>query len=269
MQIDPAPELSLFVKHYLVLENDTLNGVVHRLIPDGNPGIVFHYETPLLQNAGGNTPYIRQPKSFIYGQVTSTIDLISEDRIGMIVVVLQPYAINLLTNIPAHHFTNTIRPLSEIWGRQGSRLEKAVLSTREVRARLELIQTFLIGKFQTAPDPIVKNSVDWMRSHPESASINELVAQLPIGERQLERAFKIQVGISPKLYANMIRMQYFLRSIRQPGEENLTSLAYGSGYYDQAHLVRSFKNKSGITPSRYLQVRDFLALNFIQFPKIK
>jgi AraC-like DNA-binding protein len=269
MQIDPPPELSLFVKHYLVLENDTLNGVVHRLIPDGNPGIVFHYETPLLQNAGGDTPYFQQPKSFIYGQVTATIDLISEGRIGMIVVVLQPYAINSLTNIPAHNFTNTIHSLNEIWGETGSQLEKAVLSMREVRARLEMIQTFLIGKFQIAPDPIVKNSIDWMKAHPDSASIHELVAQLPIGERQLERAFKTHVGVSPKLYANMIRMQFFLRSIRRPGEENLTSLAYSSGYYDQAHLVRTFKNKSGITPSRYLQVRDFLALNFIQFSKIK
>ncbi len=269
MQIDPAPELSLYIKHFLVLENDTLNGVVHRLIPDGNPGIVFHFETPLLQNAGGNTPYVPQPKSFIYGQVTATIDLISEGRIGMIVVVLQPYVLNALTKIPAHHLTNTNRPLCEIWGQQGSQLEKAVLSTREMHARLALIETFLISKLQITPDPIVKNSIDWIKAHPDSASINELVAQLPIGERQLERAFKTHIGVSPKLYANMIRLQFFLKSIRRPGEKNLTSLAYGSGYYDQAHLVRTFKMKSGITPSRYRQIRDFLALNFIQFADIK
>ena len=269
MQIDPAPELSLYIKHFLILENDTLNGVVHRLIPDGNPGIVFHYETPLLQNAGGNTPYIRQPKSFIYGQVTATIDLISEGRIGMIVVVLQPYSLNALTKIPAHHLTNTNRALSGIWGQQGSQLEKAVLSTHDMHARLALIETFLTGKLQMAPDPIVKNSIDWMKAHPDSASIHELVAQLPIGERQLERAFKAHVGVSPKLYASMIRLQYFLRSIRQPGEKNLTNLAYGSGYYDQAHLVRTFKRKSGITPSRYRQVKNFLALNFIQFADSK
>jgi AraC-like DNA-binding protein len=269
MQIDPAPELSLYIKHFLILENSTLNGVVHRLIPDGNPGIVFHYETPLLQNAGGDTPYIQQPKSFIYGQVTATIDLISEGRIGMIVVVLQPYALNALTKIPAYQLTNTNRSLREIWGQQGSRLEKAVLSARETHARLALIETFLIGKLRVTPDPIVKNSIDWMKAHPDSASINELVAQLPIGERQLERAFKAHVGVSPKLYANMIRLQFFLKSMRRPGEKNLTNLAYGSGFYDQAHLVRTFKNKSGITPSRYLQVRDFLALNFIQFSKIK
>ena len=269
MQIDPAPELSLYIKHYLVLENNTLNGVVHRLIPDGNPGIVFHYETPLLQNAGGNTPYIQQPKSFIYGQVTATIDLISEGRIGMIVVVLQPYTLNALTKTPAHHLTNTNRSLREIWGQQGSQLEKAVLSTRDTHARLALIETFLAGKLQIAPDPVVKNSIDWMKAHPDSASINELLTQLPIGERQLERAFKAHVGVSPKLYANMIRMQFFLKSMCRPGEDNLTSLAYGSGFYDQAHLVRTFKNKSGITPGRYRQVRDFLALNFIQFSKIK
>src|ERR1700722_15173805 len=143
MQIDPVPELSLYIKHYIVLENNTLHGGVHRLIADSNPGIVFHYETPLLQNAGGNTPYIQQPKSFIYGQVTATIDLISEGRIGMIVVVLQPFTLNALTKTPAHHLTNTNRSLREIWGQQGSQLEKAVLSTRDTHARLALIETFL------------------------------------------------------------------------------------------------------------------------------
>jgi hypothetical protein len=144
MQIDPAPELSRLIKHFLILENDTLNGVVHRLIPDGNPGIVFHYETPLLQNAGSNTPYIRQPKSFC---------------------------------TPLHKYHSFFK------------------------RDLETIQTFLIGKFQIAPDQIVKNSIDWMKAHPDSASINELVAELPIGERQSERAFKTHVGVSPKLSA--------------------------------------------------------------------
>jgi AraC-like DNA-binding protein len=269
MQIDPAPELSLYIKHFLILENDTLNGVVHRLIPDGNPGIVFHYETPLLQNAGGNTPYIQQPKSFIYGQVTKDAEFISNERIGMIVVVLQPYALNSLTNIPAHRLTNAICSLQEIWGKQGLALEKSVLSTREIRARLGLIEKFLIRKLQIAPDPMVKFSIDWMAAHPDSGSIHELVAQLPIGERQLERAFKTHIGVSPKMFASMIRLQYFLKSMYRPGKTNLTSLAYGSGYYDQAHLVRTFKMKSGITPSRYLEVRDFLALNFIQLARSK
>jgi AraC-like DNA-binding protein len=264
MQVDPAPELSLYIKHFLILENDALDGVVHRLIPDGNPGIVFNYETPLLQKASTNSPYIRQPKSFIYGQVTANIDLISEGRIGMIVVVLQPYAPYALTKIPAHHLTNTSRPLHEIWGDEGSQWEKAVLSARDMHTRMALIETFLRTKSPIPPDPIVKNAIDWMKAHPDSASINELVAQLPIGERQLERAFKTHIGVSPKRYANMIRIQYFLKSMHKPGKKNLTGLAYGSGFYDQAHLVKVFKGKSGITPRRYAQVHDSLALNFIQ-----
>jgi AraC-like DNA-binding protein len=265
MQIAPGRELSGLVKHFLILENDSLDGVVHRLIPDGNPGIVFHYGVPFLQRVEGDGGHVQQPLSFIYGQVTKTVELISQGQIGMIVVVLQPWAVSCVTGRPAHRFTNAICDLAEIWGEQGMGLSGRVLTAADRFARLALIEAFLRGKCTTAMDVVVLSAIDWMVAHPESGSINELVALLPIGERQLERAFKMHVGVSPKMFATMIRMQYFLKSISRPGDENLTSLAYDSGYYDQAHLVRTFKLKSGVTPGRYRAVRDFLALNFIQF----
>jgi AraC-like DNA-binding protein len=265
MQIAPVGELSGLVKHFLILENDSPEGVAHRLIPDGNPGIVFHYGTPFLQSVEGGGGYVQQPLSFIYGQVTKTFELISQGRIGMVVVVLQPWAISCVTGQPAHRFTNAVCALADIWGEQGVELSGLVLAAGDRSARLALIEAFLRGKCAVAMDAVVVSAIDWMIAHADSGSIHELVASLPVGERQLERAFKTHVGVSPKLFASMVRMQYFLKSISRPGEESLTSLAYGSGYYDQAHLVRSFKRKSGVTPSRYRAVRDFLALNFIQF----
>jgi AraC-like DNA-binding protein len=265
MQIGSTPELSRLVKHFLIVEDDSLAGVAHRLIPDGNPGIVFHHGVPFLQKLEGDSSCIQQPLSFIYGQVTKTVDLISQGRIGMIVVVLQPYAIQSLTGFPAHRLTNTMASLGEIWGEEGAQLERSVLSATDIAGKMALIETFLRGKCPVTSDTVVEFSIDWMIAHADSGSVQELVAELPVGERQLERAFKTHVGVSPKMFAGMVRMQYFLKSIARPGEENLTSLAYGSGYYDQAHLVNAFKRKSGITPKRYRAVADFLALNFIQF----
>jgi AraC-like DNA-binding protein len=263
MQVCATPELSRLVKHYLIVEDDSLDGVEHRLIPDGNPGIVFHHGEPFLQRAGGS--YVLQPSNFIYGQVTKPVELISQRRIGMIVVVLQPYALHSLTGIPAHRLTNAIASLEETWGKVGAQLERNVLLTKDTAGKLAFIDTFLGSKCPVTPDEVVTFSIDWLIAHADSGSIQALVAELPVGERQLERAFKTHVGVSPKMFASMVRMQHFLKSIARPGAENLTSLAYGSGYYDQAHLVKTFKLRSGTTPKRYRAVRDFLALNFIQF----
>ncbi|WP_372490128.1 hypothetical protein [Chitinophaga sedimenti] len=41
-------------------------------------------------------------------------------------------------------------------------------------------------------------------------------------------------------------------------------MACESGYFDQAHCIRTFKKYAGITPSQYHTIAHPLALNFLQ-----
>lgn len=70
-----------------------------------------------------------------------------------------------------------------------------------------------------------------------------------IGERQLQRIFKNEVGISPKLYSRIIRfkMAYERASAGRPSA--WTDVAYDYGYTDQAHFVKDFKCFTGVTPT--------------------
>jgi AraC-like DNA-binding protein len=97
----------------------------------------------------------------------------------------------------------------------------------------------------------------------EVPGIEALATELGVGRRTLERTFQTTIGISPKRYAGILRTQHFLKALHQP--ESLTRLAYEFGYYDQSHLIRDFKAKTGITPGKYFAARDALAVNFIQF----
>jgi AraC-like DNA-binding protein len=63
-------------------------------------------------------------------------------------------------------------------------------------------------------------------------------------ERQLERLFLEQVGVTPKLYARIRRFRSVMQHVEDPLHGDRLSwadIAALFGYTDQSHLVRDFK----------------------------
>jgi AraC-like DNA-binding protein len=76
----------------------------------------------------------------------------------------------------------------------------------------------------------------------------ELQQKTQLSERSLERKFKDSVGISPKLFARIIRFQETLNQMRNNKYEKLSDIAYENDYADQAHFIRVFKEFTGFSP---------------------
>lgn len=237
---------------------------IHRLIPDGNPGIVFNYGSG-FEYRGATLPGDGAavfPASFVYGQVTRPHPLVSVGNIRAFIVVLRPYALALLTGQPANSFTDRVLPLGRVWGGEASTLERQLFCATDDQQRLDIVQHFLLQRETRLPDPTIIYSLDWLENQ-EVPGMEALATELSIGRRTLERIFQRAIGIPPKQFAGILRTQHFLKALHTTG--SLTQLAYEFGFYDQSHLIRDFKTKTGITPGRYFAARDALALNFIQF----
>lgn len=95
----------------------------------------------------------------------------------------------------------------------------------------------------------------------------EIAEQNHVTIKTLERRFKKVFGISPKLFADLIRLQETAKNIRQDKQNSLThgdlAEALGFGYYDQSHFVKACKKNTGLTPKQLFtklpgQVTDFL-----------
>src|SRR4029079_19485760 len=70
--------------------------------------------------------------------------------------------------------------------------------------------------------------------------VARLARGLGISTRQLERRFKDAVGLPPKLFCRIQRFQRVFQQIEAGRGWVETALA--CGYYDQAHLVRDFRD---------------------------
>jgi AraC-like DNA-binding protein len=265
MQILPAASLVHLIKHYLVLENEATQKLNLRIFADGNPGIVFYSSQPLWQ-CHQNENCIH-PQSFLYGQITRYQNLSSAGSLKMLVVVLQPYAIYALTKMPVAQLNDIQLDLKYLFGQQGTDLEDQVLNTPHYQAKIEHIEKFFIQKMRlfVQTDLLVPHTINLIALHKGIISVEALLKELPVTEKQLERKFKTQVGIGPKKFCGIIKMSNFLKLLRQrPATAKIGDLYYEGGYYDQPHMNNYFKKSAGLTPQQYAGNSNALALNFLQ-----
>lgn len=267
MQFPSSDSLSGMVRHYLLLESDEDIHRNYRLFSDGNPGIVFHLKEAVMQNAQN---YEKLPRSFIYGQINQFKDVVSDGKLGMLVVVLQPYGIYSLLGIGAAELNNCIVDMADIFGMKAAILENQIMTARSATDKIKIIERFFLSraKGNSGPDPLFKEALQEIYNSRGAISIEDILKRTPITERQLERKFRQYIGTSPKKYADIIRFQYFLKLLQhQSSEGKISDIVYESGYYDQSHLNGFFKKITGITPNQYKSDHQLLAVNFMQLSK--
>jgi AraC-like DNA-binding protein len=90
----------------------------------------------------------------------------------------------------------------------------------------------------------------------QMAEIRDLVG---ITTKRLIALFRAEIGLSPKAYARIRRLQPALRLL---GSMSGAQVAAEIGYFDQAHFVREFRSFTGMTPTQYTKQRLLLPSHF-------
>ena len=177
----------------------------------------------------------------------------------------------LFTQIPINEFTNQkvdINSFQSIFDVSFySRIEKGIEDNLSMNAIICNIEQFLIDKLPVLPsiDKRIQYAITMIQAHSGNLSIKKLAAESSLSERQLERRFKSEVGISPKMFSQIIKFQKAHNRLNTSTWSNLHELAWDCGYFDNAHLTREYLKLSGTLPSTSIPQN----VGFIQEPEYK
>jgi transcriptional regulator GlxA family with amidase domain len=96
-----------------------------------------------------------------------------------------------------------------------------------------------------------------------------LARRLDVSRRQLERSFLRDLGIGPKMYARIVRLNTVLARLDEVERASAVDVALEAGYFDQPHLLRDFRLLAGRSPRRGSESDGQLARHFIRPARLR
>ena len=231
------------IECYWVLEGDASG--VQRVVPDGRAELILNLAQPF--EALENGTWQPQPRCFLAGQLTGPLMLRGAGPANIIGVRFRPGGVGQLLGMPMQELT-------------GQTISADALGLRgfDGVCTLSQVQDAILRQERGDPDPMVDSAAQLLSLLPDVAAA---AMSLGVSTRQLERRFKTRIGMSPKHFARIARFQRVFRAV-EDGGAGWVDAAAECGYYDQAHLIRDFRDLAGEAPA-HLLAGDDLARHFM------
>lgn len=170
-----------------------------------------------------------------------------------IIVNLKPHAAFRMLGCPMHEMANAhIRLDALLKGSTVRELEGRIADAPTIADAARIVGDFisrLSERSAAAIHPVVIGVVETVLAERGAVRIETLAARGGLTRRQLERLFRLQVGMSPKRFASLVRFDWAVR--RLSSHPRAIDLAYHAGFADQAHFIRTFSRHAGVTPGRF------------------
>jgi AraC-like DNA-binding protein len=246
-----------FVKLVWSMEDDGNNSNIQpiRILPDTCVELVIHFSDPYKTRFSNNTSSV-QPRSFIVSQMKSFMEIEPTGKTGFIAARFTATGAYRFFSKSLKSISNMEIALNYVWKAFAPELENKISKAKDMNERSRILQSFLYAilcKTQVEAAPVVECCLKEIQLAKGLISVEDLSYKTGVSNRQLLRQFDHFVGLSPKEFARITKFLHSLNTLAKRPADSLTSIAYQSGYYDQAHFIRDFKEYSGLTPGEYLQ----------------
>ena len=145
-------------------------------------------------------------------------------------------------------------PLEALCGRSGACLREQLLAAPTPGDALSVMEDFLLRQMTgvLGPDPAVTAAAGPLSRGVRVGEVSNWLGLLP---RTLRRRFTAQMGLTPKRFARIQRLQRLVRDLDGHSQADWAAMAARHGYADQPHLADEFRELVGVTPTGYLRSR--------------
>jgi len=218
------------------------------IYPDGRCELIVHLARPMrvFSLEGG---WERQAPRLFAAQHRSAIRLAAVGQVDCVGVRLQPAASAAIASEPLAKLRDRVVNLVDLDLKLAEELTATArdfVDRPDDAALWKLLEARLQGY---TIDDRIENAVVALEADDGTQRIEALAKTASMGLRTFQIRFLECVGLSPKEFARILRLQATLRGLDR-GEESLAQLALGSGFSDQAHATREIHHLTGLTPAR-------------------
>jgi len=258
----PVPPLNLFVECFWTLESDGTppSSEPERILPDGCVELILNFGARFSKHNGESR--VEQPLNFIVGQMTGPVLISPNGDVELIGIRFQPGGTLPFFQVPMQEITDCVVELGGFARTFEQQLLEVSARGTTLPQRLTAIENFLSKHIERSnPNSFVPQLAAELVNSGGLISVDLLANAAGISTRQLERRFLREVGLGPKLLARILRFQQVFRAVEYCNGA-WAPVALECGYYDQAHLIRDFKQFAQQPPVTLLAEQTALSESF-------
>jgi methylphosphotriester-DNA--protein-cysteine methyltransferase len=155
-----------------------------------------------------------------------------------------------LFGLPIPELTNQNLAAHAVIGPKISQLRQRLGEARSFEERVQLANAFIVELSSERPSnrSIELAASEILRSQ-GNCKVDLLAHHTGFSMRNFQRRFRECVGISPKLYARIVRFESVLKAKAAAPQISWMNAAHQVGYHDQMHMIHDFREFSAGTPT--------------------
>lgn len=248
---EPSEALKPYVEGYWCIDTTLNQPKKERQHPNGGLSLVFNFGDDIWTNGEG-----KGQTCYFEGVTTNSNHLIMSGRVNALGIRFKAGRARQVFRLPLRHIKNVRGDACELFDHGYATLYQRLAECPDHPQRVAIVEGFftplLNGVSPLKHVEVIDYCLDWFRCRDGKAHVHQLLKSADLGERQLERLFADQVGLSPKQYAGLIRVE---RARDLLENEAVADVSYMLAYSDQAHFSHHFKRVVGYTPGQYQQIK--------------
>lgn len=254
--LPPSAHLRPFIREHLLLDVAAGPGEVvpaKVLAANTEQCLVFYLRGQVRAVDAAGAAQVYAP-TVLNGTQPARFDMHITSQFRMLSVQFQPGVLSKFLRLPLPEFTNARIDAEAVLAVEIRQVREQLVNALSYGALIEQAEAYLWGRIQRLRIRFgpFDRAVLALAARPHAYTLDQLAHEACLSVSQLERRFRQQLGVGPKLYARISRFgqAHALKQAR-PALDWL-QVVLECGYYDYQHLVKDFRQFAQTTPPALL-----------------
>jgi len=250
----PHARLSLYISNYnITFPTKELLSVGFITIPSGCATLTIEQDK-------------RKISSTLDGPSTKPYTELFAGTEGKLLVSIEfkPAGLYALTGISQRELLDTSIPFEAVHPKLSKLISEALEKADSITELANSLDSLLLENIRKAYHPQLNLTLQNIVSCAGNIAVKRLSDDIHYSERQLNRIFKEQVGVSAKSFSRLIRINKSFRLLKKP-QKSLSLVSDLMGFHDLSHFIRDFESVCGVTPGEYRQNMSDFYINTTKF----
>ncbi len=251
----PAPPLRAYVRRYEGYRERGGAFAPRLEVPSRDVALILNFGPPFRVRGPGMAAEIAYD-SFVAGLHAAPAFVAATGPSYCLQVDLTPLGARRLLGQSLDALADRTVPLDAIVGVAAERLVARLYDAPDWPARFALLDRLLLARLGATDAPDAQLVWIWAQLHTSGGQIavGALADEVGWHPRTLIAQCRAGFGLPPKTLARVLRFDRVVRVLaRADTPPDWVALARASGYYDQAHLHRDFRQFAGAPPGEFLR----------------